>query len=351
MKKLIITLSLVLGIIPSFAFADTLQNLNIDYRNVFENGAWVQEQSFTGFGGHIETVSFINDSDLDINPNAWEADTGGFTFNLTIYDYTSSTTYIAGDSNPDVNRETGEVKFTPVYTNPSYVFIPTHEYWFYLTTGSNSRRQFFRGTIGNTFYEGENTSAIGFSSLNCTEIVSGVYQCDNIGQLADLYFDTNTIGGLTNLDIIDAYYYGTSTANIASLSEQNCSYLDIACAVSKGIANIVGVLFKPNIQSTTFLSDAWSKGKNTFPFSLFFTIQTLVKTEAMTATSTQSLNLGYSFPSGNLSYSTGTVAILTPTTLADRFGTTVVEWWYNILLSAVMILLLLGMWKTIFKHS
>jgi len=96
-----------------------------------------------------------------------------------------------------------------------------------------------------------------------------------------------------------------------------------------------------------YVQSAVDEFQGVFPFSVFFGIENIVASST-TSYSTSSLTLTYTFPNANLSNSTGTISILTPTTLQDRFGATAVNWWYNIILMLATVLLAWGIFKVIY---
>lgn len=358
---------IILSTISFFSYAGltfaSMQNLNLDNPTSDQNGSATFLQTFSGAEGTLGNISFLNDltsaSSTNINwltiPSS--SITAGQFQILDVTDGIGNQFRTQQATSMTYNAFTGEIKFT--LTSSTFEYISNHIYAISLAISDDggSKWPHLRGTIGNTFANGELFAGVGTSLTGCTYWPpngsgDNFYECDDVGNrnvMRDLYFKTDSASALVWDDITDSYYTPTSTADFADLTSQTCDYLDVGCALTKGLANVVGILFKPSELSLNWISASFEKAKTVFPFSIFFsTIDSVQNAVTNFDDSESTLNLEYTFPNGNLSNSTGSITILNINTCSDRFGTTWCNWWYNIILMLSSVLLAWGMFKVIY---
>lgn len=175
--------------------------------------------------------------------------------------------------------------------------------------------------------------------------------------LTDMYFDitSNTAFGLSNLGITSAMT-ATSTSQVLQTGAfSNCFSAETSASSTTGfwgrIAGDFGcVLFKPADASLNYISESFTNLQSVFPFSIFFGTANIVEEAIATYDdSGQTLVLGTTFPNADLTNDTSnTITILNPTMVEDRFGSTVTNWWYNIILMLATVLLAWGIFKVIY---
>jgi len=169
--------------------------------------------------------------------------------------------------------------------------------------------------------------------------------------LTDMYFDitSDTPFGLVSLGITQAMIATSTTQSLHSGYFADC---EVATSTSfwSNIAGSFGcVLFNPSDASMNYVGSAIDEFEQTFPFVVFFGTKDIVEEAISTYDDTgNTLTLSFPMINGDLSSSTETITVMSPTMLQDRIGETYTNWWYNIILMLATVLLAWGIFKVIY---
>lgn len=303
--------------------------------------------------------------------------------------YYTVTGFLAGP-----HQETSSISFFKPTEN---LVTSDFENWVYSVTGWIESTSTYRSGIiteyntpdENVFYdyidtpEGGsldeyNTSSSGlFYAYKRNKLVSNLHAVTSTatkwrakGYLVDLgTLDNNELGykilaetAWTNFyvksGVTVAYPGAMPTSSVTSTYWRNPLYatttnMDVcepyaSSTLGKTLCNVIKFTFYPHDMSTEFILTSYNDFKNVFPFNLFFFSTAIVEDSinSYDSSSPPTLNLDFKLPDS----ATSTIPILTPTLLQDKFGSTFVNWWYNIILMLVLVALLYEIYKLIF-HS
>jgi len=124
----------------------------------------------------------------------------------------------------------------------------------------------------------------------------------------------------------------------------------LGCEIRKALGWFIDILVVPSQESQDYVSSSFADFQDVIPFNFFFgTIDLIQDAVADYDDSGLTLTLGTSFPNADLTNDTSnTITILNPSTLEDRFGSTVTNWWFNIILMLATVLLAWGIFKVIY---
>lgn len=148
------------------------------------------------------------------------------------------------------------------------------------------------------------------------------------------------------------YSFSTSTAafnyDTIVCDEDVGFWGGLGCNFRKAGVWILQVLFVPGQYSIGFIQSAYAQFQEVFPFNIFFGLNTIVQDSISSYDdSGLTLSLPLNFPG----YASSSVAVLTPTILATHgFGSTALNWWFNLIIMGVILLFVRGVWHLVHPH-